>query len=173
MQYHPLYNLYSNNEFSYLISSSLKEIIQIIKNGTVWSQRKFEERIQGCNWTQFESQDRPYKYSFDLMVISQLLIVIYTTIFCLLGITTNILVTLVVGKYYKIDLKEKHYVFMAINSVANIIVFLLQLFSLINEYQYPFGLFCSSIRKTPNAQYFKIYFLDPFESFFRLFSNFT
>ena len=108
------------------------------------------------------------------MVISQFLLVIFTPIVSLIGIVTNLFVLLtIVNKKNRSELKEKHYTYMAINSISNILILVIQILSLINECQYPFGIFCSSVRKYMFVQYFKIIIVETFSSFLRLVSNLT
>lgn len=65
---------------------------------------------------------------------------------------------------------------MAINSVSNIVILIIQVLSLISVCYYPFGIFCSTIstiRRYAVVQYFNIVFVETVSAFFHLISNFT
>lgn len=62
---------------------------------------------------------------------------------------------------------------MTIMSVFNILSCVCQIVSLINECQQPFGIFCSSIRKSVFVQYLKLIFAEFFLYFFISMSNLT
>ena len=129
-----------------------------------------------CNRSNFKISETSSKFStFDFMIITQLLVVIFTQLVCIFGIFTNMLIILtVVHKKNRKELKEKQYTYMAINSASNILILFIQILSLMNECEYyPFGIFCSSIRKYPFVQYFKIVVGETVSAFLRLFSNFT
>ena len=131
----------------------------------------FPSRLEKCKKKSFKLK-KSQPWALDFMIISQFLLDVFTPLLSVFGIVTNLIVIVVVLKSKKI-LKEKQYVYMAINSVSNIFVFLIQLLSLMNECQYPFGIYCSSVRKLLFVQYFKIIFTEAVSSFFRLISNFT
>jgi hypothetical protein len=70
-------------------------------------------------------------------------------------------------------LNGKHYKYMAIYCGSNIVVFCIQLLSMISECQYPFGFYCSTIRTIVAVQYLKIILIEYLNCSFRLISNFA
>lgn len=62
---------------------------------------------------------------------------------------------------------------MSLHCLSNVLISLIQIISLINECQYPFSIFCSSIRPAVGVQYVKIIVCEYFNWVFRLLSNFT
>ena len=93
-------------------------------------------------------------------------------IICLFGLISNILVITVVRQNRK-ELKENQYKFMILNAISNVVILLIQGFSLMSECQKFNGIYCSLIIKFPVVQYFKIIFQEYISSFFILFSNLT
>ena len=170
VQYYPIYYKYSK---TLIFKSEINQTLQVIKNQSLLKKCDFQTRLSKCNRLNFKITKTNVNV-FDFMVISQFLLVIFTPIVCLFGIVTNILIVLTVfDKRNRKELKEKQYTYMAINSITNILILFIQILSLMNECQYPFGIFCSSIRKYPVIQYFKIVFGETVSSFLRLISNFT
>ena len=136
---------------------------------------EFKIRLKRCNKSNFELHPNKSDFSIlDFMILSEFLLIISSPIMSLIGIITNtIIILVIVKKENRKELKEKQYTYMAINSVSNIFICLIQILSLMNECQLPLGLYCSSIRHNVTVQYFKIVFGEYFNCFFRLFSNFT
>lgn len=150
--------------------------LKFLENSSVIKSCKFESRLKRCNSSEFilKRLNENLNVNFDFMILSQLLLNIFTPLVSAVGIITNQMVIVVVlNKENQKTLKEKQYKYMAINSVSNIIILLIQILSLMNECQHPFGIFCSSIRKNSAIQYFKIVFVEGFASFFRLLANFS
>ena len=170
VQYYQVYYQYSKSlSFKFLIEDTL----QTIKENSLIEKCDFQTRLKQCEKSNFKIQ-KTNSNAFDFMIISKFLLVIFTPIICLFGIVTNTLIVItVVHKKNRKELKEKQYTYMAINSITNILILFIQILSLMNECQYPFGIFCSSIRKYPVIQYFKIIFGETVSSFLRLISNFT
>ena len=156
---------------------------QLIRNVTKMTVNKdeilkceFDKRIERCNKSDFELHPSKNEFTLlDFIILSEFLVIVSSSITSLFGIITNMLVILVIVKKEnrKKELKEKQYTYMAIHSVSNIYICLINILSLINECQLPFGFYCSSIRHYAAVQYFKIVFGEYFNCFFRLFSNFT
>lgn len=171
-QYYPVYyQLLDANYVRDEISTSLEMI-----NSRSRKSCDFNNRLEKCNKTGFvrkQSNSFNSSFGFDLIVISQFLLILFTPLICLFGIVTNILVILVVvKKQNRKELKEKQYSYMAINSASNIIVCFIEVISLMGECQYPFGIFCSTIRRV-FVQYLKIILVETVSSCFRLISNFS
>ena len=172
VQYYQLYYQYSKSIF---LKFEIDHTLKTIKENSLIEKCVFKTRLKQCNRSNFEIiRKRSTTNAFDFMIISQFLLVIFTPIVCLFGIVTNTLIVItVIHKKNRKELKEKQYTYMAINSITNILILFIQILSLMNECQYPFGIFCSSIRKYPVIQYFKIVFGETVSSFLRLISNFT
>ena len=137
---------------------------------------EFDKRIERCNKSDFELHPSKNEFTLlDFIILSEFLVIVSSSITSLFGFITNMLVILVIVKKEnrKKELKEKQYTYMAIHSVSNIFICLINILSLVNECQLPFGFYCSSIRHYAAVQYFKIVFGEYFNCFFRLFSNFT
>ena len=169
------YQLYYQTSKSLYFKFDINKTLTTIKENSLIEKCDFTTRLNICNRSNFEINPKKSTFNtFDFMIISQFLLVIFTPIVCLFGIVTNTLIVLtVIHKKSRKELKEKQYTYMAINSITNILILFIQILSLMNECQYPFGIFCSSIRKYPVIQYFKIVFGETVSSFLRLISNFT
>ena len=171
IQYYPIYFEYSK---SFELIQQLNLTLQSIKDRSVFHKCGFKSRLESCKRSNFKIKPRQEISGFDLMIISQFLLVIFTPIVSLFGVVTNLLVVLtVIDKKNRKQLKEKQYTYMALNSLSNLLILSIQILALVNECQYPFGIFCSSIRKYKLVQYFKIIFVEMISAFLRLISNFT
>ena len=172
VQYYQLYYQYSK---SIVLKFEIDQTLQTIKENSLIEKCDFKTRLKQCERSSFKIVPKSsFINAFDFMIISQFLLVIFTPIICLFGIVTNTLIVItVIHKKNRKELKEKQYTYMTINSITNILILFIQILSLMNECQYPFGIFCSSIRKYPVIQYFKIVFGETVSSFLRLISNFT
>lgn len=71
------------------------------------------------------------------------------------------------------EFKTKQYSYIKIYSCLNIVISILQLISLINKCQQPFGIFCSPIRTNVIVQYFHMILNEFFKHFFVSVANFT
>ena len=169
------YSIYYETTSSFELQLTLNKSLQsVLKDKSVFTKCHFETRLRNCNKSQRPITKNGNNIAFDLMIISQFLLVIFTPIVSFIGIITNLFTFLtIVNKKNRSELKEKHYIYMAINSISNILILVIQIISLINECQYPFGIFCSSVRKYKFVQYFKIIVVETCSSFLRLVSNFT
>ena len=169
------YSIYYQTTYSSDLKLTLNESLNsVLKDKSVFIKCDFDKRLRNCNKSQRQITKNGNNIAFDLMVISQFLLVIFTPIVSFIGIITNLLTFLtIVNKKNRSELKEKHYTYMAINSISNILILVIQILSLINECQYPFGIFCSSVRKYMFTQYFKIIVVETCSSFLRLVSNLT
>ena len=171
IQYYSIY--YKATNRSDLRNMLNKSLQTVLKDKSVSTKCDFVTRLRKCDKKPLKTTNEN-NIAFDLMVISQFLLVVFTPLISFIGIVTNLqTVVTIINKKNRIELKEKHYTYMAINSISNILILLIQISSLINECQYPFGIFCSSVRKYKFVQYFKIIVVETFSSFLRLISNFT
>ena len=172
IQYHHIYYQYINSyDNSFWLIKSVEQTLT--KLNTTSKNCHFKERLEKCNKSDFKRK-KFNSSDFDLMIISQLLLVIFTPLISLFGMVTNLFVIIIVCKKgNQKELKEKQYSYMAINSISNIVILLTQILSLINECHYPFGLFCSSVHRFVFVQYLKIIFVETVNSCFRLISNFS
>ena len=161
-------------KFNNLINFKLPdEIIRISREEI--EKCDFEKRLERCNKSDFELHPSKSDFTqFDFMILSEFIIIISSPIMSLFGIITNMIIILVIVKKENWrEFKEKQYTYMAVHSVSNIFICLINILNLINECQLPLGFYCSSIRHNVAVQYFKIIFGEYFNCFFRLFSNFT
>lgn len=135
---------------------------------------QFESRLKLCNKTQFRHQKRNKLSSFDFMLIFELVLIFLAPCLGLYGVFTNLSTIYVIR--HKNNLKttnEKHYMFMCIHCAFNAIICVIQVESLVNECQYPFGLFCSKLRRIVGIQYLKIILGEFTNSCCRLLANFS
>lgn len=173
MQFYPhLFNIskeYKSND------DLILTINQVFDNKSIYKKCDFESRLKICNRSNYKSTFKAKNvYGFDFMIISKFLLVISTTLISFFGIVTNMLVILtLINKKNEKELKEKQYTYMAITSGINIVILFIQILSLMNECDYPFGIFCSSIRSSIVVQYYKIVFAETISAFLRLLSNFS
>lgn len=135
-------------------------------------------RLSLCNRTNFKANLKIPASLFDAAEKWQLfdfLLIIMMPIICLFGIITNILVVYVVGyKSSEKELTKKHYKYMRLNSIINILILVIEPFSLITECQgFIIGYFCSPARFLLFFQFFKIIFLEYISNVLRMLSNFS
>lgn len=139
----------------------------------------FEKRIQLCNKSNFRviKVDEPSstKFSFlDLMVLFELFLIFGEVILGDFGIIANVITIYVIMHKKNVKtMSDKHYKYMCLHCVSNASICFIQILNLISECQFPFGLFCSSIRQIIAIQYIHIVFGEYFNCVFRLISNFT
>ena len=134
------------------------------------------QRIESCNISSgIVRKEHEITFNInDFMILSEFLVIIASSLISVFGIITNtIIILVIIKKENRIDLKQKQYTYMAIHSLSNIFICLIQILSLLNQCQLPYGIYCSSIRYKVAIQYFKIVFDEYFSCFFRLFSNIT
>ena len=131
----------------------------------------FKNRFKLCKKENFvSSENKPTDFTpLDFMIVSEFTLIIFSRLISLIGIILSVLaiIVLVKGK----GSKENQYHYMVIYSVSNIFIFIVQITSLLNECQFPFGIFCSGVYRSLPAQYFKIIAVEYFIAFFRLLSN--
>lgn len=178
IRFYPLY-IQTNPKNNSMLNTQLTEIwinLASISNLASTNKCNFNARLSNCNRTRrlllFTDQNSS---TMDFMIIAEfLLIVIFSPLASLIGIISNLLVIIVVyHKSNRKELKEKHYNYMAITSMSNILIFLIQLLKLMNECHEPFGIYCSRVHKFLFFQYFDIAIDEFFLSYARLLTNFT
>ena len=166
IQYFPVYFKFVPRYKKY----NYKETLNMLENSkSAVKKCDFDRRIKLCDKSKYRTSNKNLN-KMDVVIFSKTFYVIITPLVCLFGIITNIQVILVVVRERK-SLKEAQYIYMAVNSAANISILSIQLISLINECHEPFGIYCSAVYKRLFAQYFKIVFVETISSFFRLLSN--
>lgn len=144
-----------------------------------FSKCDLSRRVALCNKSHFDHQNETKIKatsfnSLEFLVFSEFLVIVATSVASLSGIITNLFVVLIlVNKKFKKEFEKKHYTYMLIFSVLNILSCLLQLLTLINECQQPFGIICPTIRIFLSSQYFKLVSGEFFLHFFILMSNCT
>lgn len=146
---------------------------QFIENQSFLDACDFSKRFQLCNRTDFKRHETHVNDWFQRFIFLNFIQLLLTPVICLFGLITNILVVLVVRKHSKSDLKTKQYSYMKMNAVCNILVLAINLFGLINECQYPFGLFCSSVRENKLVQIYKIAAVEFLGNSLKSVSNFS
>lgn len=166
LQFYPVYFKFIPPYKQY----NYKDTLNMLENSeSVIKKCDFDRRIKLCDKSKYRTSNKNLN-KMDLVIFSKTFYIIITPLVCLFGIITNSQVILVVVRERK-SLKEAQYIYMAVNSAANIAILSIQLISLINECHQPFGVYCSAIYKRLFAQYFKIIFVETISSFFRLISN--
>ena len=136
----------------------------------------FEYRLSLCNKSTYQTEywwDKGDYFILNKKLQPTFKICQY--IFALIGILTNLLVVIIVKhKDNKETFKDlKHYSYLYLNSVFNIIILVIWILSWINECFYPFEAFCPEIRKVQLIQYFKIIFKEVIVNLLKFLSNFT
>jgi hypothetical protein len=126
-----------------------------------------------CNKTNFHVPTLKSDRLENVITFLDFLAIITSPLICVFGMITNILVVLVVSKKTNknLELKENQYEYMRLNAVINFIYLSLQPMSLMNECQDFNDPFCSTVRESGFAQYFKIIFLEYISNSLTLASN--
>jgi hypothetical protein len=101
----------------------------------------FETRLKLCKKENFiASENKSTDFTpLDFMIVSEFTLIIFSRSISLIGIVLNVLTIIVLLKGK--GLKENQYHYMVIYSVSNIFIFTIQITSLLNECQFPFGIF--------------------------------
>lgn len=142
-----------------------------------------EKQLGKCNFTrqyelchrknfQIKHSKNRKSISLDLMLGIEFALILSSPLVNLFGIFSNaFVISILLNKKFKKEFEHKHYKYLILFSASNIIICSLQIFTLINECQQPFGLFCSKIRRSVISQYYKIVFIEFFSHFFISISN--
>lgn len=135
---------------------------------------EFEKRLKMCNKTDFSFKKTSSYTSYDRLIAFEYTTIILASLFAFIGLFTNSMTILVIlSKKNKEIMREKHYLYMNLHCAFNMLICFIQVLSLVNECQYPFGFFCSSVRHIIGIQYIKIIFGEFLSCVCRLMSNFT
>lgn len=143
---------------------------------------QFNKRLTNCVKSQFSPADKTQPSAaqsdlnrvLDFIVVFSFTLTILTPLMSLFGIVTNLLAIVVIrNKKRRVNFKEKQYDYMVVNSMCNLMVLLLQAVNLVYECQQPYGLFCSTIRKSIFIQFYAVLGGQFLTSFFRFQANFT
>lgn len=156
---------------------SIPQFASEFLNQTNFNRCDFESILKLCNKQTYKipSTSGIYFTDLDYMTLFELLTMIFSSIISVFGLFFNILVVYVLlnKKNKKLLTENKHYNYVVANCISNCFVLAIQIFGLINECQYPFGIYCSSIYATLFAQYFKLVVGEFFNCMFRLISSFS
>ena len=124
----------------------------------------FEKRFEMCNKTGFNSRLNSSSISekfsmFNFLIVSEFSLIILSPLLAAYAIVTNLITIYVI--YHKKNektMREKHYIYMSFHCISNAIICLINILSLINECQNPFGFYFYSIQNLKEIKYLKINF---------------
>jgi hypothetical protein len=114
--------------------------------------------------------DYDVKYSF--YIVQFVFNVIMLPLFCIFGLFSNALTIYVIRAQAK-ELKEPFFDYMKVNSCLNCIYCSVYLTTLMNECILFNGIYCSSIRQSLFAQWYRILVIEYFGDAIKICSNFT
>jgi len=143
---------YSDVLIEYLSNGTdiYESLLMIVKSDSFRSISKcnFKQRLELCNRSHFETKDiwSLSDYLF-LNKIFQIAIKISTYLVSFFGIMTNIIVIKVIldKKNKELFKNCRQYTYLALNSLFNLIILIVQILSWINECFYPYQVFCPEI----------------------------
>ena len=140
------------------------------------SKCNFKYKLSLCNKSTYQTEN--WWENFDYFILNKKLqpaVKLGQYIFALIGIATNVLVVIIVThKNNKETFKDlKHYSYLYLNSLFNLIILFIRLLSWINECFYPFEVFCPEFRKVVFIQFFKIIFKEVMVTLLKFMCNFT
>ena len=136
----------------------------------------FKYRLSLCNKSIYQAQNWWDKVDYSILNKKiQPAFKLGQYIFALIGIVTNLLVVIIIlHKDNKETFKDlKHYSYLCLNSVFNLIILIIWILSWINECFYPFEAFCPEFRKVQFIQFFKIIFKEVIVTLLKYMCNFT
>lgn len=164
------------SDFNY--EYKLYRIIGLL-NQSKFDNCQFELRYNLCDQSNFTARpDEPIEWTLNDMkenfINAQYILIIITPIICTLGIVTNVIIVATLS--YKKNQKElkdnTQYDYLRISSIANAIVLLIQIVSLVNKCQASvLGIYCFEYREIVAVQLMKIILAEYFSTFFILISN--
>lgn len=167
--------------FEHRIRNDFKNDFYYLKlNSSNWSSFTachFERRFDLCRKSSFKvvkNNSNSLEFAvLDFVYLSEFLLTISTTLCSAFGILTNLSVVLVIfHKENAKTMRDKHYIYMCLHCLCNIIIFFTQILNLMNECQFV-GFYCSSIHRIVGVQYVKIIFGEYLNNVSRLMANFT
>ena len=136
----------------------------------------FPKKIDLCNKSNYRIKSVWDTSDYmELNEIFKIVIKILSYIVSLFGIITSLLVIItILHKKNKELFKEfKQFSYLWINSLFNLLIFIIQMLSWMSECFYPYVVFCPEIRKSIFVQVFKMVFKECLINSFRLMCNFT
>jgi hypothetical protein len=113
-----------------------------------------------------------YDIEYSLYIVQFIFNVILLPLFCILGFFSNALTIYVVTAQAK-ELKEPFFDYMKLNSLFNCIYCVIFLTTLMNECIMFNGIYCSSVRTSLFAQWYKILVVEYFGDAIKICSNVT
>jgi hypothetical protein len=119
-----------------------------------------------------ESDLSDYDIEYSLYIVQFVFNVILLPLFCIIGFFSNAFTVRVVRAQAK-ELKEPFFDYMKLNSWFNCIYCAVYLTTLMNECILINGIYCSSIRKSLFAQWYKILVVEFFGEVIKMCSNVT
>lgn len=136
----------------------------------------YSNRLKLCskaNFTRFEF-DNSTRYSMvDFVTSTELFLIFLTPVLSLHGLITNLVVIYVISDEKNAKtMTKKHYKYMCLHCVCNVLISFAYLLSPLHECQYV-GIFCSAARKYVFIQYVKIILGEYMSNVCRLLANFT
>lgn len=168
-----LFQYFKDTKQAYSYSRRTKKL-----NASNFTACDFDHRVSLCKKTNFQANKLSHSAealtAYDYLQIFQTVSLILRSVIGALGIVTNLISCYVIVHNIHMEfMRDKHYMYMVLHCVSNIIICLIELVILMNECEYPFSFFCSSIRKFVAIQYVKIIFGEFLDNTCRLVSNFT
>lgn len=154
------------------------ENFQLIINSTSFKSIEkctFNRKLSSCNKSNYKRREIWMKSDYFLLNKKlQSGVKISTYIISLLGIVTNLLVTIIVLKKRNSELFKgyKHYIYLCLNSLFGLLISVFGVLSWMSDCFYPFEVFCPDIRKIYFFQYFKIVINGCLENSFRFMLSF-
>ena len=151
IQYYSRYKFFINyyRIMIYINSEEFKSI----------SKCNFTHRISICNKSEFHLKPIASYYDFGQSMIWTKSIVNMTSyLLCIFGFVTNLLVIITISsKKNKAEFKEfNQYKYMRINSICCLLLLSIHFLSWLTDCNYPYGIFCSKVKRTILFQYLKI-----------------
>ena len=156
IQYYKIYNV---GRSDYEQPTDIHEITYFSEEYKSISKCNFEHRISLCNKSNFHI--KPIISYYDIgqsMIWTKSIINIASYFLCIFGFVTNLLVIITISsKKNKAEFKDfNQYKYMRINSICSCLLLSIHVLSWITDCNYPYGIFCSKVRKTYFFQYLKI-----------------
>jgi len=153
-------------------------------------EENYTEKIKECNFEKMTEKclgitykpNREFTFwgnlnnSYHFEWLQLIIQVIMMSILCVIGVVTNFLIIIVIGKMDSKILENPLYTHMRMNSIFNIIYCLLNIFSLFILVGFCFfenTLFCLKNDRSEAMQYYQIYFDHFLRNSVRLCSNFS
>ena len=140
------------------------------------SKCNFEHRISLCNKSDFHIKPIISYYEIgQSMIWTKSILNITSYLLCIFGFVTNLFVLITISsKKNKAEFKEfNQYKYMRINSICSLLLLSIHFLSWLTECNYPYGIFCSEVRKTLFFQFLKIILGQVLSTSLRFMINFA